>query len=263
MVTTEPHAVRIGEGGGVLRGQVDLTGLPPGEYTFTVRVQLGDTTLQRSAGLTVEGFDTTLAAEAVASAPEAGSLAVSDVDYFAKMTTGQLDTAFAPLIYLAEASELKAYDKRLTQAAKAKFLATFWTSRDPSPGTADNPVRDAFYARIDDANKLYRESGRSSTPGWRTDRGRIFLRNGKPDDVWRREKEGYTPPLEVWKYTRGRSRYYIFGDRSNFGNWRMLHSDDLKEPGAPDWEEQLGYYGLEAVGQYLGINLVDAAASRQ
>ena len=259
LVQTQPHAVKIGEGGGVLRGGVDLTGLPPGEYSFSVLVKMADTTLQRSATLTVTGFERALQKDAAV----AQAARVTDEGYFAAMSSEQLDTAFTPLEYIAGPGELKAYDKSMTAATKARFLTAFWASRDPTPGTPDNPTREAFYGRIAAANEKYREGGRASVPGWRTDRGRIFLKYGAPDDVWRREHQGYTPAMEVWKFTRGRSKYYIFGDRSNFGNWRLLHSDDLQEPGAPDWEELLGFYGLDAVSQYLGVNLVNAARSRQ
>jgi len=258
LVHTQPHEVKIGEGGGVLRGGVDLTGLPPGEYSFSVMIKMADTTLQRSASLTVTGFEQALAKEAA----NAQAARVTDEGYFAAMSSEQLDTAFTPLEYIAKPGELKAYDKSMSREAKARFMTLFWASRDPSLDTPDNPVREAFYGRISAANEKYREPGKASTPGWRTDRGRIFLKYGAPDDVWRREHQGYTPALEVWKFTRGRSKYYIFGDRSNFGNWRLLHSDDLQEPGTPDWSETLGYYGLDAVGQYLGVNLVDAGAAR-
>jgi hypothetical protein len=84
-------------------------------------------------------------------------------------------------------------------------------------------------------------------PGWRTDRGRIYIRYGRPDDVLRRPKPRSTSPYEVWKYTRGQPRKYVFLDATRFGNFQLIWTDDVTEVGKPDWKALLGAEALEDV----------------
>jgi GWxTD domain-containing protein len=254
LMTTPPRRVKLYEGGGVLSGKVDLTGTPPGRYNFVLRLDLGDRHLERSAPVVVQ--------EGEHAAPEPPD---PDVEFFAAMTPQQLDEAEAPLSYIAESGELTVWKNSLSQAAKAKFLAEFWHKRNPNAGGATNPVRIAFYAKIDEANQLYGErEGRAEgrARGWRTDRGRIYLKYGKPDDRWTQPREGPTPPLEVWQYTRERNRYFIFADRLYVGTYKLLYTNELKEQSLPGWQDILGYGGMDKVSHYLGVNLFGVETSR-
>ena len=184
---------------------------------------------------------------------------VSDEGYFGEMTTEQLEQAKAPLIYIATSGELEAWNDKLSIAAKRKFLAQFWESRDPTPGTARNERREGFYEAIDYANRTYREGGRKAQAGWRSDRGRVYARNGAPAEVYRRQQEGRAPPYEVWRYSTGKGQYYIFADRSGFGAYTLIYSNDLKEPGLPGWAELLGAPAVADAGRFLGVDLMSAA----
>jgi hypothetical protein len=79
--------------------------------------------------------------------------------------------------------------------------------------------------------------------------------------VLRRQQEGRAPRYEVWSYAKGRGNYYIFADRSGFGAYTLLHSNDLKEPGLPGWGELLGAPAIDDAGRWLGVDLF--AASRR
>jgi hypothetical protein len=59
----------------------------------------------------------------------------------------------------------------------------------------------------------------------------------------------------VWSYARGKGLYYIFADRSGFGAYTLLHSNDLKEPGLPAWSDVLDHRAIEDVGRFLGVDL--------
>ena len=131
--------------------------------------------------------------------------------------------------------------------------------RDPTPGTPRNERREAFDKAIDYANSAFREGGRNPQSGWRSDRGRIYARYGTPDQTYRRQQEGRAPPYEVWSYARGKGSYFIFADRSGFGAYTLIYSNDLKEPGYPGWGELLGAPAVEDAGRWLGIDLVEAA----
>ncbi|MEO7136107.1 MAG: GWxTD domain-containing protein, partial [Gemmatimonadales bacterium] len=105
------------------------------------------------------------------------------------------------------------------------------------------------------ANREYKEGGRKAVAGWRSDRGRIFARSGAPEDVLRRQNEGRAPPYEVWRYTSGKGSYYIFADRTGFGAYQLIFSNDLREPGIPAWSEVIGRKAVDDAGEFLGVDL--------
>jgi GWxTD domain-containing protein len=132
-------------------------------------------------------------------------------------------------------------------------------SRDPSPGTPRNERREVFYEAIDYANKTFREGGRNPVAGWRSDRGRIYAKYGSPEETLRRQQEGRAPPYEVWSYAKKKGGYYIFADRSGFGAYTLIYSNDLKEPGLPGWAELLGAPAVEDISRFLGVDLIAVA----
>jgi GWxTD domain-containing protein len=143
----------------------------------------------------------------------------------------------------------------MSVAAKRRFLAEFWTRRDPTPGTDRNERREGFYEAIAYADRTYKEGGRKTVPGWRSDRGRVYAKYGKPDDVLQRQQEGQAPPYQVWRYTSGKGAYYIFVDRSGFGAYQLVYTNDLTERSLPNWGDLLGRRAVADAGQFLGVDL--------
>ncbi|MBN1481381.1 GWxTD domain-containing protein [candidate division KSB1 bacterium] len=97
----------------------------------------------------------------------------------------------------------------------------FWRQRDPTPNTQRNELKEEFFHRVDFANRNFTEivSGRS---GWQTDRGKIYIVYGAPDNVDRRESEITSiPSAETWYYNR-LNRKYIFADRNGEGIYRLV-----------------------------------------
>jgi GWxTD domain-containing protein len=256
MTKTAPQAVEVTAGGSVLKGQLDLTGLPPGNYVMLTDLQFKGRTIRRSAELTMAGLGETLAKDAARREAER----ITDEGYFAAMSDAELNEAEAPLEYIAESRELEVWNSSLSVAAKRRFLTTFWKQRDPTPGTPKNERREAFYAAVDYANRAFREGGRNPISGWRSDRGRVYAKNGAPDEVYRRQQEGRAPPYEVWSYAKGKGYYYIFADRSGFGAYTLIHSNDLKETGLPGWQNVLGGPAVADAGRFLGVDLSSRAA---
>jgi GWxTD domain-containing protein len=251
IVDTPPLEVTVAPGGSMLKGQLDLTGLPPGDYTMTSKLQLGGETVERSASLTMAGITETL----VRDSTRRESARITDEGYFAAMSVAELDQAKEPLGYVAKSRELSTWDKDMSPAVKRRFLTEFWKRRDPTPDTPRNEVREQFYGAIAYADANYKEPGRRSPDGWRTDRGRIYAKNGTPDDRLERPKEAYGAAFEVWKYTRGKARYYIFADRTGFGAFQLIYSNDVSETDIPAWGSVIGRRGLADAGTFLGIDL--------
>src|SRR5262249_26311689 len=183
----------------------------------------------------------------------------TDEGYFAEMTPEQLEAAKAPLVYISESGELAPWSSKLSVPAKRRFLTQFWAKRDPTPDTPRNERREAFYKAIEYANETFREGGRRPQSGWRSDRGRIYAKYGLPEQTYKRQQEGRAAPYEVWSYAKGKGSYFIFADRSGFGAYTLIYSNDIKEPGLPGWGELLGGPAVEDISHWLGVDLVAAA----
>ena len=203
-------------------GLLDVGGLPAGNYTLTLTV--GGT--RREAAFRV-------------SDPDARARGDAPADRFAPAGEALLDSLYAPLIYLMSDAERGIYPT-LTLDGKRRYLRAFWARRDPTPGTPRNEEEEDFYERIAAANRRFREGGAAQIPGWRTDRGRIFLKYGDPDEVLSRPQPGSTLPFEVWKYTRGKLRKFCFMDLTRFGNYSLIYTNDVTEASRPNWRELLG-----------------------
>lgn len=248
-IKTAATPVGIGAGGGILKGSVDLDGLPEGMYTLRVTIDAGGRTTQRSAEFEMAGLEETLAVEQVPAAAAGGS----DEAWFGAMNEAQLDSAAAPLELIARSRDMRTYGS-LSENAKRRFLIDFWKSRDSDPASARNEERERFYAAIAYANETFRVGRGRQEQGWRTDRGRIWAKNGAPDDVLRRVPSGSAPPYEVWRYSRGRSRYYVFADRTGIGGFNLIQTNDLQESGVPTWREIITEDGVRDVGLFLGVD---------
>ncbi len=105
--------------------------------------------------------------------------------------------------------ELSAFKKLANNSERDVFIEGFWQRRDPTPDTAENEYKEEHYRRIAYANEHYA----AGMPGWRTDRGRIYVMYGPPTSIdshpmggpyQRSSEEGggqtSTFPFEVWRY---------------------------------------------------------------
>ena len=125
-------------------------------------------------------------------------------------------TALEVIRYIATESELIEIDRLRTPEEKRAFWEAFWRRRDPSPETPQNEAMDEFYRRVQYSNQQFG----AGVPGWRTDRGRIYIENGQPDEVVRNPFNFDRPPEEIWYYYRER-KTYVFVDREGFGRYQL------------------------------------------
>ena len=101
--------------------------------------------------------------------------------------------------------------------SRAEFIGDFWHKRDPDPGTEINEFRDEFFRRIEEANRFFRSEG---IPGWKTDRGRIYIFLGQPDRI---EQKPYMRDPEIkgliwWGYMDYKFGVW-FADRKGDGQY--------------------------------------------
>jgi GWxTD domain-containing protein len=240
VIESPSQRLPLDAGGAVTRDLPELSSLPPGTYRLTVVVRTADSTLHRDVVFRVAALDHPEAAAAAAPAPPRAP------DLFDGVTDARLDTLYLPLLYLVAPDEQGLFN-RLSVEGKRAYLRQFWVKRDPTPGTPRNEAQEDFYRRTAEANRRFREGGAGQIPGWRTDRGRIFIKYGPPDEVLSRPPSGSANPYEVWKYGRERIRKYVFLDLTRFGNYALIWTDDRREPSRPNWRELLGREAVEDV----------------
>ena len=111
--------------------------------------------------------------------------------------------------YIITQEERNAFKMLQTDDEREQFIEQFWLRRDPTPDTLENEFKEEHYRRIAYTNEHYA----SGIPGWKTDRGRIYIMYGPPDDIAdhssggtyerpREEGGGSTStfPFQIWRY---------------------------------------------------------------
>jgi GWxTD domain-containing protein len=111
--------------------------------------------------------------------------------------------------YIITDEERAAFKRLQTDEEREQFIEQFWLRRDPTPDTIENEFKEEHYRRIAYSNEHYA----SGIPGWKTDRGRIYITYGPPDEIEshpsggsyeRPPEEGggetSTFPFEQWRY---------------------------------------------------------------
>ena len=103
-----------------------------------------------------------------------------------------------PVRYLLTQEEDQSYRRLKTDAERSEFIARFWKARDPDPSTPENEYRALFLERVEAATRLFRTE--STKPGWKTDRGKIYILLGPPDELTQPALGLRTPEIITWTY---------------------------------------------------------------
>jgi GWxTD domain-containing protein len=163
------------------------------------------------------------------------------------------------VIYIITDEERKAFKQLQTDEERQQFIEQFWLRRDPTPDTEENEYREEHYRRIAYANEQFA----SGVPGWKTDRGMIYIKFGPPDEREEHPTGGTydrpieegggtttTYPFEKWRYRYiegvGTDTNIEFVDPTMTGEYHMTMDPSEKDaltnvPGAGlTLYEQLG-----------------------
>jgi GWxTD domain-containing protein len=144
--------------------------------------------------------------------------------------------------YIITDEERQSFKKMETDEERQQFIEGFWFRRDPTPDTLENEFKEEHYRRIAYANERYA----SGIPGWRADRGRIYITFGPPDEIESRPSGGtYERPFEegggttsVYPFEKWRYRYIEgigqdimieFVDTTMTGEYRMTMDPSEKD----------------------------------
>jgi GWxTD domain-containing protein len=103
-----------------------------------------------------------------------------------------------PVRYLLSKDEDDTFRSLKTDEERSGFIRKFWASRDPVTSTPENEYRALFYARVAEANRTFTDS---TKPGWKTDRGKIYVLLGPPDDFENKPfRDDFVPDAITWTY---------------------------------------------------------------
>src|SRR6266403_343306 len=164
-----------------------------------------------------------------------------------RKTLKELDTPYKQwlnedVIYIISPSERQAFLQLETNEEREQFIEQFWLRRSATPDLPDTDFKEEHYRRIAYANEHYA----SGIPGWKTDRGRMYIMWGPPDEIETHPTGGTydrpmdegggsttTYPWETWRYRYmegiGENIILEFVDPSGSGEYHMTMDPSEKD----------------------------------
>lgn len=163
---------------------------------------------------------------------------IAGYETYMNYTEDELIDEFEKASYIAVEQEKDIFEDIVDVEAMKRFLAEFWKRRDPDPTTEINEYKQYYFANLEYAEQNFSNAFKK---GWQTDRGRVLLVYGKPDEIERYPSSMDTAPYEIWNYynLEGGS-YFVFADITGFGTFQLLHSTYRNEIKDPNWRQRVG-----------------------
>jgi GWxTD domain-containing protein len=153
------------------------------------------------------------------------------------LTTEELEQEFSTLHYFVSEQDERNFSQITSADGRRQFLTGVW-SQIESGRTGRPPVtRSEFLRRVSSANLKFHGQGRV---GWKSDRGRVYLLYGDPDDIERYPNALDSKPYEIWHYYHIESGVeFDFVDRSGFGDYILVNSTKRGEIADDQWKRFL------------------------
>lgn len=160
-----------------------------------------------------------------------------DASVFATMSEEELDKELQYIRYIETKTEKEQFEALQGINAKRRALLEFWKYRDEDQTTELNENREEYLRRVRYANDHFKAGYKD---GWKTDRGRVYIVYGPYDEIERHANEGDVKPYEIWYYHSIQGGVeFVFGDRTGFSDYVLLHSTHRNEIQDPNWMYQL------------------------
>ena len=214
-------------------GFINLKKFPTDTYTFVLAVSNESKTEYAASRKRLYLVNPDVEALAVATTSDLGYMSSE----FGVFTEEECDDLFSKSKIIAKSDEIDQYEDLDSLSQKRKFLFQFWQRRDEDPSTPYNEFKTIYLTRVESANTRFRTM---TSEGYKTDRGRIFVRLGEPDEIERHPNKIDSKPYEVWYYNQIEGGvHFIFGDFTGFNFYELLHSTMRGELQDPDWARRL------------------------
>jgi GWxTD domain-containing protein len=214
---------RISKRGQKVVDNADVQNIKQGLNTFITRIS--------TQGLSVGAYDIELAVCRTEDTARANPLAKATRSVLIEWLSGgtplsimDLDDAVEQLRYFAKSDDLDVIKEAKDEKEKRARFEAFWEKNNPVPGSPTNRAMIEYYTRVSYANEHFGHY----IPGWRTDRGMVYIIYGPPNSVDRHPVDVESKPYEIWEY-QDITRRFVFIDESGFGDYRLLY---------PIWDER-------------------------
>jgi len=212
-------------------GMINLRNLPTDSYNLLLTLQ--DTVSSKGA---ISGKKFFLY-NPKAKSENPGNSAPYVSSEYGVLSSEDCDLLFDESRYIATADEIDRYEKLTSLPAKREFLYNFWKKRDPNPATKENEFKQEYLKRLAYVNSHF---GALNKPGYKTDRGRVYLKYGKYDQIERFPSSPNRKPYEIWYYNSIEGGVlFVFGDLTGYSDYELLHSTKRGEFHDYDWQRRV------------------------
>ncbi len=160
---------------------------------------------------------------------------------YSNKSEAEIENDFEKMIYVMSDQDRDRFEDLTKLNDKRKFLFDFWKAKDINPNTQVLESKITYFKRVSEANKSYKEA---YTEGWKTDRGRIYIIYGQPDDVEKYPFESQSKSYEIWKYNsiEGGGECSFVEIQQATGVYKLVHSTFRNELRNMDWRDQIDKY---------------------
>ena len=149
---------------------------------------------------------------------------------YAGVEEPELDREFEWARYEATDVDKAQYKKLKSVDAKRKYLSEFWHKRPLG-------FKEEYLKRVAHANATFAVLGRT---GYKTDRGRVYIMYGPPDDYERHPNESDLRPYEIWTFQSIQGGViFVFVQRTSGGDFELVHSTHRNELHDENWQQYI------------------------
>lgn len=218
---------------------MDITDLPSGNYRLTIEVKDRNRQLLSSKKTDFQRsnpqFDLQVLYRQVNDEQMGGSF-VSNMDA-AELKYSLL--AIQPLLPQRDVEVVNLMLRYDSLRAQKIYLLSFWSKEN-----AVNP-KAAYDKYMEVARAVDQQFDSGFRYGFETDRGYVYLKYGRPNDIVRQENEPSAPPYEIWSYdevkqtNQNNVRFVFYNPSLAADDYILLHSDVIGERNNPQWQLQL------------------------
>jgi len=164
-------------------------------------------------------------------------------DVLMNQSEDELKQEFAFVSYLAGSMEKQVWKGLTEKISMQKFLTEFWKRRADAAQLPLQIYRERYLQNVEFVNANF---GSVQRQGWMTDRGRVFLLYGQPNEIERNPSTMDRVPFDIWHfYNLEGGVTFIFADLTGFGIYELIHSSYSKELQDPDWERKVYKSGTQ------------------
>jgi len=215
----------------IINGGVNVSDLASGFYTF--RITITDD-FNGQVATAQKNFYIYKVEDFVATATQPQAVA-QQKDEFDDMDEKELNRQFDMVRYIASKDD-KIIFKRLDVNGKRNFMKNFWREKDPDPKTTINEAKVTYYQLLDYANKNFSVGQK---PGWKTDRARVLLIYGQPDEVERQPSSPGNKAYQIWYYYNLEGGVqFVFVDIRSVRDFELVHSTHRSEVHDTEWRQR-------------------------